>query len=174
MYENTESLCCTPETNIILHANYNSMKKKKKLTMYIVASVATLRGELPRSLSGKESITCQCRRCGFYPWVGKIPWRRRKWQPTPVFLPGKSYGQRNLVGYSPWGHKESAMTERLSRHACMESWESYLLSCLSDWISKLLTPFVTLDLLGKNRKDILKDDPKEECVNPEDYCLKPK
>ena len=52
--------------------------------------------------SGKEA-TCQCRRFrrpGFNPWVGKIPWRR-KWQPTPVFLPGKSYGQRSLVGYCP-------------------------------------------------------------------------
>ena len=39
------------------------------------------------------------------PWVGKIP-RRRKWQPTPVFLPGEFHGQRNLVGYSPWGRKE--------------------------------------------------------------------
>ena len=41
---------------------------------------------------------------------GKIP-RRRKWQPTPVFLPGKSHRQRRLVGYSPWGHKESDTTE---------------------------------------------------------------
>ena len=48
-------------------------------------------------------------RCGFDPWVGKIPWRR-EWQPTPVFLPGESYGQRRLVGYSPWGLKESDMT----------------------------------------------------------------
>ena len=47
---------------------------------------------------------------GFNPWVGKIPWRR-KWQPTPVPLPGKSHGQRSLVGYSPWGHKESDTTE---------------------------------------------------------------
>ena len=38
---------------------------------------------------------------------------RRKWQPTPVLLPGKSHGQRSLIGYSPWGHKESDMTERL-------------------------------------------------------------
>ena len=44
------------------------------------------------------------------PRFGKILWRR-KWQPTPVLLPGKSHGQRSLVGYSPWGHKESAMTE---------------------------------------------------------------
>ena len=44
---------------------------------------------------------CQCRRrkrCGFDPWVGKIPWRRA-WQPTPVFLPGESHGQKSLVSY---------------------------------------------------------------------------
>ena len=68
--------------------------------------------ELPRWLSDKES-TCQCmrrKRCGFNPWVGKIPWSR-KWQPTPVFLPEKSHGQRSLVGYSPWV-AESNTTER--------------------------------------------------------------
>ena len=43
-------------------------------------------------------------RPGFNPWVRKIPWRR-KWQPTPVLLPGKSHGQRSLVGYSQWGHR---------------------------------------------------------------------
>ena len=63
---------------------------------------------LPWWLSGKES-TCQCRGCGFYPWVGKIPWRR-KWQHTPVFLPGESHEHRSLSGYSPWGHKESDIT----------------------------------------------------------------
>ena len=52
---------------------------------------------LPGWLSGKEP-TCQFRRHEFNPWVRKIPWSR-KWQPTPVFLPGKSHGQR-LVGYS--------------------------------------------------------------------------
>ena len=46
----------------------------------------------------------------FNPRVGKIPWRR-KWQPTPVFLPGESRGQRRLMGYSPWGHEESDTTE---------------------------------------------------------------
>ena len=58
---------------------------------------------LPWWLSGKESA-CQCRRLRFSPWVRKIPWRR-KWQPTQVFLPGKSHGQRSLAGYSPRGHK---------------------------------------------------------------------
>ena len=56
--------------------------------------------------------TCQCRRCGFGPWVGKIPWRRT-WQPTPVFLLGKSHGRRSLVGYGPRGHKELDTTEQL-------------------------------------------------------------
>ena len=51
-------------------------------------------------------------RPGFNPWVRKIS-RRRKWQPTPVFLPGKFHGWRSLVGYSPWGHKESDTTEWL-------------------------------------------------------------
>ena len=54
----------------------------------------------------------QCRRPGFDPWVGKIPWRR-KWQPTPVLLPGESHGQRSLVGYSPRSRKELDMTEQL-------------------------------------------------------------
>ena len=58
---------------------------------------------LPGCLSGKES-PCQCRRCGFDPQVGKISWRR-KWQPTLVFSPGKSHGQRSLSGYRPWGRK---------------------------------------------------------------------
>ena len=68
---------------------------------------------LSRWSSGKESA-CQSRRYKRYlfdAWVGKIPWRR-KWQPTPVFLPEESHGQRSLAGPSPWGRKESDMTER--------------------------------------------------------------
>ena len=49
----------------------------------------------------------------FNPWVRKIPWRR-KWQPTLVFLPGTFHGQRSLVSYSPWDHKESDKTWGLS------------------------------------------------------------
>ena len=69
---------------------------------------------LPWWLSGKESA-CQCRRCRrcvFDPWVGKILWRR-KWQPTPVFLPVQSHGQRSYSpqGYSPQGHKDLDTTE---------------------------------------------------------------
>ena len=60
---------------------------------------------LPWWLSGKESAY-QCR-CGFDPWVRKIPWRR-EWQYTPV--------QRSLEGYRPWGHKESDTTLQLSNN----------------------------------------------------------
>ena len=58
---------------------------------------------------GSAGIIClQWGRPGFSPWVGKIPWRRKQ-LPTPVFWPGEFHGL-----YSPWGHKESDMTERLS------------------------------------------------------------
>ena len=55
-------------------------------------------------------------RDGFNPWVEKIPWRRA-WQPTSVFLPGESHGQRSLAGHSPQGHKEQDTTEAAS-HTC--------------------------------------------------------
>ena len=73
--------------------------------------------DFPGSITGKEPA-CQCRRqkrCRFDPWVGKIPWRR-KWQPTPVFLSGESHGQRSLVGYSAWDHKESDKTYQLNNN----------------------------------------------------------
>ena len=82
---------------------------------------------LSRWHSSKES-TCQCkrhRRCGFSPWVRKIPWRR-KWQPTPVFLPGIFHGQRSLAGYCPWRCKESDTTERLTTcYNISKSWKHY-------------------------------------------------
>ena len=54
-------------------------------------------------------ICLQCKRPRFDSWVGKIPWSG-KWQPTPVFLPGESHGQRSLAGYRTCGHKESDTT----------------------------------------------------------------
>ena len=69
---------------------------------------------VPKWLRDRE-YACQCRRCGFDPTDGKIPWRR-EWLPTLVFLPGKSHGQRSLVSYSPRSSKESDITEWLSMH----------------------------------------------------------
>ena len=66
----------------------------------------------PGGASGKEPA-CQCRRLKRSwsdPWVRKIPWRKAQ-QPTAVFLPGKSHGQKSLVGCNPWDHKESGATE---------------------------------------------------------------
>ena len=55
-------------------------------------------------------VACRrCRRLRFNPWIRKLSWKRN-WLPTPVLLPGKSHGQRSLVGYSPWGRKESDTT----------------------------------------------------------------
>ena len=71
----------------------------------------------------QQRVCLQCERPEFNPWGGKIPWRR-KWQPTPVFLPGKSHGWRSLVGYSSRGCKESDTTERLHFH--------FSLSCIGE------------------------------------------
>ena len=61
------------------------------------------------------------KRHSFNPWVGKIPWRR-VWQPTPVFSPGESHGQKSLEGYSPWGHKESERhTQTKHMNLCTQS-----------------------------------------------------
>ena len=57
--------------------------------------------QVVKNLHGMQEMY---RRCGFDPWVGKIPWNR-KWQPTPVSLPEESHGQRSLAGYSPRGRK---------------------------------------------------------------------
>ena len=67
----------------------------------------------PDGSDGKKIICLKCRRAGFDPWVRKIPCRR-EWLPSPVFLPGEFHGQRSLVGYSPWDHRESDMTEQLT------------------------------------------------------------
>ena len=76
---------------------------------------------LPWWLHGKESIY-QCWRhwrLGFCLLVRKIPWRR-KWQPTPLFLPGESHGQRSLVCHSPWGRESwSQLTDWARMHACL-------------------------------------------------------
>ena len=110
--------------------------------------------QLLRWCSGKE-YTCKCRRCkrwGFNPWVGKIPWRR-KWQPTPVFWPGEFQGQRNLgvhgsmgslESQSPLSHKESDATEWLNKEQCKLGKGSVSFTFL------ILEPNVLNDSLGFN------------------------
>ena len=105
-------------------------------------------------LSGKES-TWQCRRCEFNPWVRKSPWRKN-WQPTPVFLPGKSHGQRYLAGYSPWGCK------RIGHGLATKQQSSILLYFYILLVTQFCTiekyafytesATKTLTLLGKNKR----------------------
>ena len=79
--------------------------------------------------------------------MGKIPWRR-KWQPTPVFMPGESHEQRSLVCYSPWGHKESDTTERLHFH-----WLSFFLKIItvstSGWFYSTTTVVVVIKTVSR-------------------------
>ena len=91
--------------------------------------------DLPIAQSVKNCL--QCRRAGFEPWVGKIPWRRA-WEPTLAFFPGKYPGPRSLVGYSPWCCKESDLTERLS-HTCKAYTQrlKHLPAMLETWVRSL-------------------------------------
>ena len=73
--------------------DWSDLAQQQQITLY----------GLSGCFSGNE-FTSQCRRPGFDTWVGKIPWRR-KCQPTAIFLPGKSHGQRSLAGYSPWNRR---------------------------------------------------------------------
>ena len=77
----------------------------KKNLFEIQSQLGILYFGIPWWLNGKE-FAFQCRGSGFDSWVGKIPWRRAR-QSIPVFLLGKSHGQRSLVGYSLWSHKKT-------------------------------------------------------------------
>ena len=101
-----------------------------------------------RWLSGKEP-TCQCRRykrCGFDPWLQKILWKR-KWQPTPIFLPGEFHGQRSLAGYSQWDCKELDTTEWAQAHlaALVSSYTQLHLNSRSSLGYELIAPHCTVD-----------------------------
>ena len=102
---------------------YTSLKKNPKyINVYFL--------KLKIGFSGKES-SCQCRRCrrwGFNLWVGKIP-RNMKWQLTLIHLPEKFHRQRSLMGYSPWGSRESHthhwVPERVQSLTKLQSQDSY-------------------------------------------------
>ena len=99
----------------IIVLRFFSLCQSSKACYIVLINIFFILFDFPGGESGKESA-CQCRwckRCGFNPWVGMIPWGRKQ-QPTLVLLPGEFHRQRNLVGYSPWGHKESDMTEWLT------------------------------------------------------------
>ena len=70
-----------------------------------------------------KASACNVGNLGSIPGLGRFPWRR-KWQPTPVFLPGESHGQKSLVGYSPRGRKESDTTQQLHFKQTYKLWHS--------------------------------------------------
>ena len=130
----------------------------------------------PRFPRGSDARVClQCGRPKFNPWVGMIPWRR-KWHPTPVFLSGKSHGQRSLTSYSPWFHKESDTTEQLHFHFCFlpqgschlhiwgywqfsqQSWFQLVLHPKQSWVTVIPRyPQFHLLLVSKNSKQNIPD-----------------
>ena len=99
---------------IVTLMSKGALMKSLKLTLSLRKKprqlVASPMARLVKNLPAMQEMEIS-----FNSWVVKFPWRR-KWQPTPVFLPGVSHGQRHLVGYSPWGCKELDTTERLSPH----------------------------------------------------------
>ena len=98
----------------LCEANCNGLNDGHKdiSTFYPLEHVNDTLHGFPGGSDGNK-FCLQRRRCRFNPWVGRIPWRR-EWLLTPVFLLGEISGQRSLAGYSPWGHKESDTTERLT------------------------------------------------------------
>ena len=113
-----EVTCCQPHGSVLVPGSWGRgcplAPKKQARSIWL---------GFPGGASGKEPV-CQCRRrkrLGFHPWVRKMPWRRA-WQPTPVFLPGESLGQRSLVGCSPLGSQrvEQDWSDFARTHACTE------------------------------------------------------
>ena len=109
------SLSCTGEGNgNLLQCSCLENPKDREAWWAAVYGVAQSWTRLKRlsSSSGKEPA-CQCRKCSrsrFNSWIGKIFWRK-KWQPTPLFLPGESQGWQSLAGCCLWGRTESDTTE---------------------------------------------------------------
>ena len=104
--------------------------------------------------------TRDARDIGLIPGSGRFPWHR-KWQPTPVFLPGKFHWQGSLAGYNPWGHKESY--DRATEHstACMHTHVTG-----ANWVN--ITPFMSLadvHFIGLLRESLVGWVPKDHSGN---------
>ena len=100
-----------------------------QLTKFLELCVNIINRGLPGWRSGRESVYWY-RRHRVDSWVGKIS-RRRKWQPTTLFLPGKSHGESSLVGYSSRGRQELVTTYQLNNN-------KYKIACKKDWKEKSL------------------------------------
>ena len=102
-------------------------RKERQDTAPVLLASFVRRSKTPsQSPSDFSLLFCQCRRCGFDPCMGKIPWKK-KGQPIPVFLPGKFHGQRSLASYSPWGHRvgQDLTTEQQQQRLTMGEWGAW-------------------------------------------------
>ena len=134
----------TDERFFTLYTATRAPRSASAHTSWLVSFSYSLPVRLPQRLRGKEP-TCQCRRHGFDPWVRKILWRR-KWQPTSLFLPGKSCGQGNLTDYSPWGCKRVGHDLVTKQQQRLSFWYSIKTVFLSGTCALLLpggTPWTT-------------------------------
>ena len=101
-------------TSPTLHGRFLTTGPSEVPLLTFNAQITIIRGSLVPFLVAQKVKNLPEMQPRYNPWVGKIPWRR-EWQPSSAFLPGeKSHGQRSLVGYNPWGCKESDTTEQLT------------------------------------------------------------
>ena len=125
--------------HICLYMCLYSCRCKRRCVPKVIYSCGGRCG-FPCWFNGKEP-TYQGRRHRFHPWLGKIPWGK-KWQPTPVFLPGKSHGWRSLAGYRPWGHRLQSMGSYANVHVSISF---YLPSHVNGGVS-VFSPHIHVNL----------------------------
>ena len=128
-------------TNINLYQLFQKFLKNIKhpqTHFYRLAFGASLLAEMVKTLPAMQENE-------FDPWIGKIPWRRER-QPTPVFLSGKFHGQRNLVDYSPWVHKDLDATEQLTYYPGIEVRQSYIIEYRYIKIYKKYRPITQMNI----------------------------
>ena len=98
-----------PKGRVINHSLPTSGCKHPCCRLVTFHAFKVLPGQCLIGFPGSSAVKIPPANAGLIPGVGKMPWRR-KWQPTPVLLPGEFHGQRSLVGYRPWGRKETQLS----------------------------------------------------------------
>ena len=138
---------CTRYLIVLSQVRYGKQKTVTRNQIWIVSGAS----QVVLVVKNLPANTGDARDVGLIPWIRKIPWKRA-WQPTPVFLPRESDGQRSLASYSPQGCKEPDMTEK-SQHASKDGFQIFLTS----WVYLESYPtFLRLNILMviKDRNNI--------------------
>ena len=107
----TSGWCHSFHENLSFHTSHSHISVGLYLTgKFSLPCISIMKSMLVNRASLVAQMVKNLPAMQFNLWAGKIPWRR-KWQPTPVFLPGEYHEQRSLAGFSPWGCKELDTTE---------------------------------------------------------------